>query len=72
MWLGPDAAAVQHAAREGTDAESVVPRTEAEVPYGRLARPDAVPDLIVYLARARAGSVSDIDILIDAGLTQTI
>ena len=72
MWLGPDGAAVQHAARSGTDAEAVVRRTEAAMPHGRLARPEEVADLIVYLASARAGSVSGIDILIDAGLTQTL
>ena len=33
---------------------------------------DEVADLIVYLASARAGSISGVDILIDAGLTQTL
>jgi hypothetical protein len=32
----------------------------------------SVPDLIGYLASARAGMINGVDILIDGGMTQTI
>jgi NAD(P)-dependent dehydrogenase (short-subunit alcohol dehydrogenase family) len=72
LWLGPQGAAVQAAALEGKDAAAILQDTEQGMPHGRMVRPEEVADLIVYLASARAGSVSGIDVLIDAGLTQTI
>jgi NAD(P)-dependent dehydrogenase (short-subunit alcohol dehydrogenase family) len=72
LWLGPEGAAAQVAAREGSDPDAVVRETEAAMPHGRLIKPEEVADLIVYLASARAGSVNGIDVLIDAGLTKTL
>ena len=72
LWLGPEGVAVQDAALSGEDPESIVRQAEQGMPHGRMVRADEVADLIVYLASARAGSVSGVDILIDAGLTQTI
>lgn len=72
LWLGPEGAAAQQAARENTDRESVIRSVEARMPHGRFVKAEEVADLIVYLASARAGSITGVDILIDAGLTQTL
>jgi NAD(P)-dependent dehydrogenase (short-subunit alcohol dehydrogenase family) len=72
LWLGPNGAAAQQAAREGTDSESIVRSVEARMPHGRFVTSEEVADLIVFLASARATSVSGVDILIDAGFTQTL
>jgi NAD(P)-dependent dehydrogenase (short-subunit alcohol dehydrogenase family) len=72
LWLGPEGAAAQRAAREETDEQSIIRSVEARMPHGRFVKADEVADLIVYLASARAASISGIDILIDAGLTQTL
>jgi NAD(P)-dependent dehydrogenase (short-subunit alcohol dehydrogenase family) len=72
LWLGPQGAAVQAGALEGKEPASIVRETEEAMPHGRMVRPEEVADLIVYLASARAGSISGVDVLIDAGLTQTI
>jgi NAD(P)-dependent dehydrogenase (short-subunit alcohol dehydrogenase family) len=72
LWLGPEGAAAQQAALEGTDKESIIRSLESRMPHGRFVKTDEVADLIVYLASARAGSISGVDILIDAGLTQTL
>jgi NAD(P)-dependent dehydrogenase (short-subunit alcohol dehydrogenase family) len=72
LWLGPEGAAVQSAALEGDDAESIARRVGENMPHGRMVKPDEVADLIVYLASARAGSINGVDILIDAGMTQTL
>jgi NAD(P)-dependent dehydrogenase (short-subunit alcohol dehydrogenase family) len=57
---------------EGGEAKAIVSRAEAAMPHRRFVRPEEVADLIAYLASARAGSISGVDILIDAGLTQTL
>jgi NAD(P)-dependent dehydrogenase (short-subunit alcohol dehydrogenase family) len=73
LWLGPEGAAVQYAAqRPGADPDAIVRQAEESMPHSRLVKAEEVADLIVYLASARAGSVSGIDILIEAGLTQTL
>lgn len=72
MWLGSEGAAAQRAAREGTDKESIIRSVEDHMPHGRFVKADEVADLIVYLASTRAGSITGVDILIDAGLTQTL
>lgn len=72
MWLGPDGVAAHQAARAGTAADEIVRRTEAAMPHRRFVKAEEVADLIAFLASARAASISGIDILIDAGLTQTV
>lgn len=72
LWLGPEGAAAQQAGQEGSEKESIIQSVEARMPHGRFVRPEEVADLIVYLASARAGSINGVDILIDAGLTQTL
>jgi NAD(P)-dependent dehydrogenase (short-subunit alcohol dehydrogenase family) len=42
------------------------------MPHGRFVKAEEVADLIAFLASPRAASISGIDILIDAGLTQTL
>jgi len=72
LWLGPDGVAVQAAAMEGSDPETVVRETEQGIPAGRMARPAEVADLIVYLASSRAAMITGVDVLIDGGLTQSL
>ncbi len=72
LWLGPDGAAAQRAALEGGDPASIARSTEERMPHGRFVRAEEVADLIAFLASTRAGSINGIDILIDAGLTQTL
>ena len=73
LWLGPGGAAVQYAAQSpGADPDAIVRQTEEAMPHGRFVKAEEVADLIVYLASARAGSVSGVDVLIDAGLAQTL
>ncbi|HZE05876.1 MAG TPA: SDR family oxidoreductase, partial [Solirubrobacteraceae bacterium] len=70
--VGPGGGAAQQAAREGTDARSIIQAVEARMPHGRFVKAAEVADLIVFLASARAESISGIDVLIDAGATQTL
>lgn len=72
LWLGPEGAAAQAAAIEGSDPQSVVSKTEQAIPAGRMVKPEEVADLIVYLASSRAEMITGVDVLIDGGLTQTI
>lgn len=72
LWLGPHGAAAQRAALEGGDPASIARGTEARMPHGRFVKAEEVADLIAFLASPRAGSINGIDILIDAGLTQTL
>jgi len=72
LWLGPDGAAAQQAAREDTDPESIVRSVQARMPHHRFVTAEEVADLILFLASARAASISGVDILIDAGFTQTL
>jgi len=72
LWLGPEGAATQQAAQSGGDPGSIVRRVEENMPHGRMVKAEEVADLIVYLASVRAASISGVDILIDAGMTQTL
>ena len=72
LWLGPGGAAEQAAMLAGTAPEDEVRETEQAMPQGRFVTAAEVADLVAYLASQRAGSVSGVDILIDAGMTQTI
>jgi NAD(P)-dependent dehydrogenase (short-subunit alcohol dehydrogenase family) len=72
LWLGPHGAAAQRAALEGGDAASIAEAAGERMPHGRFVKAEEVADLIAFLASPRAASISGIDILIDAGLTQTL
>jgi NAD(P)-dependent dehydrogenase (short-subunit alcohol dehydrogenase family) len=72
LWLGPHGAAAQSAALEGGDPASIARSAAERMPHGRFVRAEEVADLIAFLASPRAASINGIDILIDAGLTQTL
>jgi NAD(P)-dependent dehydrogenase (short-subunit alcohol dehydrogenase family) len=72
LWLGPHGAAAQTAALEGGDPGTVARGAEERMPHGRFVKAQEVGDLIAFLASPRAGSINGIDILVDAGLTQTL
>lgn len=55
------------AQRQDTTPEAVVKGWEAEIPLGRLGRPEEVADLVVFLASQRAGYISGATIPVDGG-----
>jgi NAD(P)-dependent dehydrogenase (short-subunit alcohol dehydrogenase family) len=72
MWLGPSGVAATVAARSGSDPQTVVDEATAEIPVGRLTRPDEVGDLVAFLASARAGAITGTTIRIDGGITPSV
>jgi NAD(P)-dependent dehydrogenase (short-subunit alcohol dehydrogenase family) len=71
LWLGPDGAAAQIAALEGTDEASVVAQAEASIPLLRFATPEEMANCIAFLASPLAGAVTGADLLIDGGVVPT-
>lgn len=55
------------AQREGVETKDVVRRWEAQIPMGRLGRPEELADLVVFLASERAGYITGTSIPIDGG-----
>jgi NAD(P)-dependent dehydrogenase (short-subunit alcohol dehydrogenase family) len=72
LWLGPTGAAATLAARTGSDAQTVVDETIAEIPIGRFTTPEEVGDLVAFLASARAGAITGTTIQIDGGITPSV
>jgi len=56
------------AKRQGTETEQVFKGWEADVPLGRLGKPEEVADLVTYLCSERASYVSGTAIQVDGGL----
>ena len=71
LWLGPHGVAAQASALGAGDAESIVAGARKEVPIGRFSSAEEVADLIVYLASARADSLTGTTVTIDGGITPT-
>lgn len=55
------------AEREGVEAKEVIGRWEAQIPMGRLGRPEELANLVVFLASERAGYITGTSIPIDGG-----
>jgi NAD(P)-dependent dehydrogenase (short-subunit alcohol dehydrogenase family) len=72
LWLGPTGVAATVAARAGSDPQKVVDETIAEIPIGRFTTPEEVADLVVFLASARAGTITGTTIRIDGGMTPSV
>ena len=72
LWLGPTGVAATVAARAGSDPQQVVDETIAEIPIGRFTTPEEVADLVVFLASARAGTITGTTIRIDGGMTPSV
>ena len=63
--------AVAKAKERGESHEHVLASMAAEVPMRRLARPDEVASLIVYLASEQAGYITGSTIAVDGGLIKS-
>jgi len=55
------------AAREGTTPEAIIKRWEAEIPMGRLGKPEELAGLVAFLASEAAGYITGAAIQIDGG-----
>ncbi|MFN3804121.1 MAG: SDR family oxidoreductase [Pyrobaculum sp.] len=64
--------AAARAQREGRGVEEVLREMAAEIPLGRLARPEEVGELAAFLASDRASYISGSLVLIDGGRTLCI
>jgi NAD(P)-dependent dehydrogenase (short-subunit alcohol dehydrogenase family) len=72
LWLGSTGVAATVAARTGSDPQTVVDQTIAEIPIGRFTTPEEVGDLVAFLASARAGTITGTTIRIDGGITPSV
>jgi NAD(P)-dependent dehydrogenase (short-subunit alcohol dehydrogenase family) len=72
LWLGPTGAAATLAARTGSDAQTVVDETAAQMPIRRFTTPEEVGDLVAFLASARSGTITGTTIRIDGGITPSL
>ncbi|SDS01018.1 SDR family NAD(P)-dependent oxidoreductase [Microlunatus soli] len=74
-WTEPGGAAEVLAAATGTDRETVLNTSAAEMMQlttGRLIDPQEIADQIVLLASPRSGSTTGSDVIVDAGLVKTV
>jgi len=64
--------AVNKAKETGESHEHILANMSAEVPLKRLARPDEIGSLIVYLSSEQASFITGTTILIDGGVVKSI
>lgn len=60
------------AAAQGISREQAVERWTAQVPLGRLGKPEEFADLVAFLASARASYINGVSIAVDGGLVKGI
>lgn len=72
MWLGPEGVAAVVGERTGKEPQAVVDEAIARIPVRRFTTAEEVADLVVFLASARAGTITGTTIRIDGGLTPTV
>jgi len=64
--------AVNKSKETGESHEQILANMSADVPLKRLARPDEIASLIVYLASEQAGFITGTTLLIDGGVVKSI
>jgi 3-oxoacyl-[acyl-carrier protein] reductase len=62
----------QQAEAVGTDVESLERERAAELPLGRIARPEEVADLVCFLCSARASFLTGVTITVDGGISRGV
>jgi 3-oxoacyl-[acyl-carrier protein] reductase len=72
LWLDPGGLAEQAAAAGGTTPEAVVERQAGRIPLGRLATPEEVAAVIVFLCSERASTVLGAAWNVDGGSVPSI
>jgi 3-oxoacyl-[acyl-carrier protein] reductase len=72
LWLGPGGLADQTAEIRGQTREEVLAATASSVPLGRLAEPDEVAAVIVFLCSQAAANVTGVAWSVDGGAVPVI
>jgi 3-oxoacyl-[acyl-carrier protein] reductase len=72
LWTGTGGLADQVAAAKGIDRDEALSAQAAKIPLGRLAEPQEIADVIVFLCSARAGAVTGAAWSADGGTVATI
>ena len=68
LWTGQGGIADQQAQRAGTSLEDELKAAGAKVPIGRLAEPDEIASVIVFLCSERASNVAGASWSVDGGI----
>ncbi|HLY50332.1 MAG TPA: SDR family oxidoreductase [Solirubrobacteraceae bacterium] len=72
LWLAPGGMADQNAAVQGISREEVLEATAKRVPVGRMARPEEIAAVIVFLCSELAASVAGAAWSVDGGTVPSI
>jgi 3-oxoacyl-[acyl-carrier protein] reductase len=72
LWLGPGGLAEQTAQARGTTREQVLEATAAGVPLGRLAEPEEIAAVVVFLCSEAASNVTGAAWSVDGGAVPVI
>jgi 3-oxoacyl-[acyl-carrier protein] reductase len=72
LWVGEGGMADQTAAARGISRDEALDAQRAKIPLGRLAEPEEIADVIVFLCSARAGAVTGAAWSVDGGTVATI
>jgi 3-oxoacyl-[acyl-carrier protein] reductase len=72
LWLGPGGLAEQTAQVRGQTREDVLQATAAGVPLGRLAEPDEIAAVVVFLCSEVASNVTGVAWSVDGGAVPVI
>jgi 3-oxoacyl-[acyl-carrier protein] reductase len=72
LWTGKGGLADQQAAATGTDRKTALAAAGAKVPLGRMAEPDEIASVVVFLCSERASDVAGAAWSVDGGAVPTI
>ena len=71
-WLTPGAAADQAAAARGTTRDQALADQAAKIPLGRLAEPEEIADVVVFLCSERVANVTGAAWSVDGGAVPVV